>query len=129
MRDLKADNKVDLPVLDQNILDDLRLSVGGSDGQGGLLQRVLVLFEAKAPDSFEHVRNVSKSDDKAALADAVHGLKSMCANIGAARVADACNRMELAARLGEEMDVGAGLAEISVNLNEVLGQIKQLQAG
>ena len=129
MGNYKFENETDLPVLDQNVLNDLRQSSGRSDGLDGLLKRVLLMFEAQAPMSFEHLRLVSARDDMAALADAVHGLKSMCANIGAAKVADACNRMEVAARSGGEIDIGAGLAEISNRLNEALGQIKRLQTG
>ncbi len=115
----------ELPVLDQDVIEDLRDSGGGSDG---LIKRVFQLFADNAPASFADIEKVSQDSDKVALADAAHALKSMCANIGAARAAAACNRLELAARLDEEIDLGAAIAEISVTMNEALGEIKQLQA-
>ena len=121
----------DLPVFDLGILSDLRGvdngSGNGADESSGLLYRVLDLFQANAPASFEDIRKVSVDNDMAALGDAVHGLKSMCANIGAVKAADACGRLELAVRLEQDVDIGAAIAEISVTINEVLNQIKQLQ--
>ena len=115
-----------LAVLDETVLDDLRESGGGSDG---LLQRVFTLFEDNAPGSFADIEKVSLSNDSAALADAAHALKSMCANIGAARAAAACHVLELAAREGTEIDMGSAVSTISTSLHETLGQIKQYQVG
>jgi len=114
-----------LPVLDEDVLADLRDSGGGSDG---LIKRVFGLFSDNAPESFSDIQKVSQTSDKVALADAAHALKSMCANIGAAKAAAACHVLELAARQGEDIDVGAAIAEISATMNEALGQIRQLQA-
>jgi len=114
-----------LPVLDEDVLADLRDSGGGSDG---LIKRVFELFSDNAPGSFSDIQKASQNSDKVALADAVHALKSMCANIGAAKAAAACHVLELAARQDEDVDVGAAIAEISATMNEALGQIRQLQA-
>jgi len=125
-QDLPDASGKELPVLDDEVLADLRESGGGSDG---LLKRVFELFADNAPTSFADIQEVSDASDKAALADAAHALKSMCANIGAAKAADACNTLELAIRQDEEIDVGAAIAEISATMNEALGQIKQVQFG
>ena len=114
-----------LPVLDDDVLEDLRDSGGGSEG---LIKRVFKLFCDNAPLSFAEIEKTSQKNDQIALADAAHALKSMCANIGAAKAAAACHDLELAIRQDEDIDVGAAIAEISATMNEALGQIRQLQA-
>ncbi len=120
------DRSDELPVLDGEVLADLRESGGGSNN---LLNRVFELFADNAPASFADIQEVSDASDKAALADAAHALKSMCANIGAAKAAAACHRLELAVRQNTDIDVGVAIAEISATMNEALGQIKQIQVG
>jgi two-component system sensor histidine kinase BarA len=116
----------EFPVLDEDVMADLRESGGGSDT---LLKRVFQLFENHAPSSLEEIETVANGDDMTALADAAHALKSMCANIGAAKAANACHVVELAARQGAAIDLGGSIAEISASLNEALGAIKQVQFG
>ena len=100
--------------IDQTIVDDIRdLSQSGSD----LLVRTIGLFEKHAPEALENVRMLSASDDKVALADAVHALKSLAANIGARQLAEHCNSLEMMARNGEEFDLPASLSEISGQLS------------
>lgn len=113
-----------LPVLDEEVMADLRDSGGGSSD---LLMRVFKLFEDNAPAGMQEIEDTAQSDDRKALADAVHALKSMCANIGAARVADACHTLELAARNGEEIDLGTSIAKISSELTEALAEVAKAQ--
>ncbi len=123
---VSAAQEDELPVLDDDVLADLAESGGGSDS---LIKRVLQLFTDHAPASFEDIKKTSTDEDKQALADAAHALKSMCANIGAAKAAAACHVLELAVRTGQEIDVGAAIAEISATMNEALVEIRQLQVG
>lgn len=120
-----AERDVDLPILDQEVLADLEAS-GGGDGK--LLNRVFELFTENGPSCFEEIEKVSQHDDEQALADAAHGLKSMCANIGAAKAAAACHALELAMRTEQEIDVGEAIVDISNSLQQTMVEIKQHQA-
>ena len=46
---------------------------------------------------------------------------------GAAKAAEACDVLELAARTQTEIDFGAAVGDISAALQEALGQIKNYQ--
>ena len=113
-----------LPVLDRATLQTLR-SVGGSDA---LFQRVAKLFLSQAPVVAGNVVQLSDSRDLAALADAVHGLKSMCGSIGALAAAKACEDLEVAVRRGEDVDLGAKVSSIARELQTALSEIASLQA-
>jgi len=115
---------VKLPVLDEEVINDLKDSGGGSDT---LLLRVFELFVEHAPNSLQEIKTALANPDQAALADAAHGLKSMCANIGAARAAESCHELELAARNGEKIDAGGMLATIYANVKETLACIEQVK--
>ena len=114
-----------LPVLSQDVMDDLTDSGGGSKD---LLYRVFDLFEDNAPQALKEIESSSAQDDLLALADAAHGLKSMSANIGAKQVAAACDELELAARMDKDIDVGASLQKISQSLSAALNEIKNYKA-
>ncbi|HHI82551.1 MAG TPA: response regulator [Rhizobiales bacterium] len=112
------------PVIDMDVINDLKDSGGGSNA---LLERVLVLFEENAAISLKEIEDASGSDEADNLADAAHALKSMCANIGAARTAAACARLELAMRRGDEIDIPGSLREISQTLAATLDEIQTLR--
>ena len=65
----------------------------------------------------------ANADDLKALADAAHALKSMCANMGAARVAAACNQLEHSARTDEPLDVASHVAQISRELSAAISAL------
>lgn len=66
--------------------------------------------------------------DLKALADAVHALKSMCANIGARRALMACDELELLARTGQDFDAGAKIGNIAREIEATLAEVKKIRA-
>ena len=112
------------PVLDQSVIDDLK-EIGGSDA---LFRRVLDLFSSRVPQAVDKVSGLATSDDLAALADAAHALKSMCANVGARRATQACHELELAARNGETFEPSEKIAIIAAEMRVVLSEIERLRA-
>ncbi len=117
--DAAIENKA--PVLDTTILSDL-----GSAGSG-LVTRVSRLFVEHVPGALDEIARSAEGDDATALADAVHALKSMCANIGAARAAAACNELETLARTSRDFDAAAHLAAINREAQAALEAVAQLQ--
>ena len=111
------------PVLDEPVLDELR-TIGGSNN---LFKRVLDLFAGRMPQAVDTAEMLSHGQDMTALADAVHALKSMCANIGAKRAASACNDLELAARTGGVFDAASHMAIILHEISVAMAQVERLR--
>jgi len=111
----------DLPLLDQSILAEL-----GGDGSD-LVKRVSKLFVDHVPGALAEIDRNAVGDDVIALADAVHALKSMCANIGAARAAAACHHLETLARAGQAFDAADHTAVIAREARAALAEVARLQ--
>jgi HPt (histidine-containing phosphotransfer) domain-containing protein len=115
---------LDQPVIDRGVIAEL----GAIGMDGALLTRVLHLFEAKVPDAVIGIERLSAAADRKGLADAVHALKSMCANIGALRAAAACHDLECLARGGGDFDAADGVARIAREVAEALREVRLLGA-
>jgi len=123
------DEVSELPVIDDTVIAELR-TIGGSDA---LFQRVLRLFASNVPKAVLEIADLSEgkdsanADDLIALADAVHALKSMCANIGAKRAQQACHQLEYLARTGQPFDVGEHVALIVGEVRSALAAVDLLR--
>lgn len=117
------------PLLQQSLLDPAVIgelkAIGGSEI---LFRRVLDIFAAKVPEAVSGLQALASSEDRKAMADAAHALKSMCANIGATRALAACHTLEHAARTGETFDAGALTAAIAREAAQVLREVEALRA-
>ena len=111
-------------IIDPQIIAGLRDMAGGSDV---LIMRIARLFAENAPPALQKIEAVSTTNDLKALADAAHALKSMCANIGAVRVADAAAELEMSAKGGGSFDTGTLTGKIAVSLKEALGALREIE--
>ena len=111
-------------IIDPQIIAGLRDMAGGNDL---LIIRIAKLFAENAPPALEKIEAVATTDDLKALADAAHALKSMCANIGAVRVADAAAELELSAKTGGNIDTAALTGKIALSLKEALGALGDME--
>ncbi|CAN5203908.1 N/A [soil metagenome] len=114
-----------LPVIDHEIIGELK-SIGGEGGK--LLKRVLTLFMENVPTSLTEIEALAIQSDRRALADAVHALKSMCANIGAKRAQEACDDLELLARTGASFAPAEKVAVIAREVATALQEVERLKA-
>jgi HPt (histidine-containing phosphotransfer) domain-containing protein len=120
----RTSNQSGRPIIDSDIIADLR-----ETGTGGtLLKRVLGLFEERVPRAVEDIGRLAMVADRKALADAVHGLKSMCTNIGAQRAAAACDDLEWLARGEANFDAADGVARIAREVAEAISEVRLLLA-
>jgi HPt (histidine-containing phosphotransfer) domain-containing protein len=111
------------PVLDEAVIAELR-QIGGGEA---LFLRVLDLFASRVPQAMDKVEAMGEAPDRLALADAVHALKSMCANIGARRAVAACHELEHAARTGQAFDAGASIGRIAAEMRLVMAEVAHLR--
>ena len=80
------------PVLDPEILDELRTMLGGD------LDHLIDVFLADTPRLIGTLEQAASGPDYDALRDAAHSLKSSSANLGAMSLSAAAKRVELGAR-------------------------------
>jgi signal transduction histidine kinase/CheY-like chemotaxis protein len=80
------------PVLDHEILDELRAMLGGD------LDHLVDVFLADTPRLITALEQAATGPDYEALRDAAHSLKSSSANLGAMSLSAAAKRVELGAR-------------------------------
>jgi PAS domain S-box-containing protein len=108
------------PVLDDEIVAGLR------DLGADFLARLVPVFVLAAPDRLADVRAAVEAGDAPALADAAHALRGSAANLGGARVAAVCARIETAARAGDLDAAPADLAELDAELAAMLVSVEEL---
>ncbi|MGY1528877.1 ATP-binding protein [Luteimonas sp. A649] len=80
------------PVLDHEILEELRTMLGGD------LDHLIDVFLADTPRLIGTMEQAATGPDYEALRDAAHSLKSSSANLGAMSLSAAAKRVELGAR-------------------------------
>lgn len=119
-----SDDPSHAPVIDDAVMD----SYGEFQEDGGaeLIARLLTLFLEHAPSALLDVEMMAKGRDCDALAAAAHALKSMSRNIGAVRLSEACNRLELAARAQQELDLEDYIPSIKDELERVNVRIAEI---
>jgi two-component system sensor histidine kinase BarA len=124
-----ADSQADLdqlPVIDEKVLCE---AIGCEAGEGGeLALRVLALFEEHGPPSLLKLAETAQTQGSEQIGDAAHALKSMCRNIGAVRLGEACDQLENEAKDGHIENVMLQLARLQAELVAVLDRIKQIQS-
>jgi signal transduction histidine kinase/CheY-like chemotaxis protein/HPt (histidine-containing phosphotransfer) domain-containing protein len=109
------------PRLDETVLAGL-MTIGQDDP--AFVARIFGLFEQNAEPAMQKVQQACESNQHIELADAVHALKSMALNIGAARLAATCAGIEAKARAGETIDLGSACKAVSRDLNEALDELR-----
>ncbi len=82
------------PIIDQDVLDDLRTMLGDE------VDTLIDLFLDDTPRLLDALENAVDGPDYDALRDAAHSLKSSSANLGAMSLSAAAKRIELGARDG-----------------------------
>jgi len=87
-------------LLDTTTLDDL-IEMQGPNGT--LVTRVITLYEQHAPAALENLLSHEGRKASPELAAAAHALKSLSRNVGALRVGDICNVIEMAADRGHNL--------------------------
>jgi two-component system sensor histidine kinase BarA len=111
-----------MPRLDETVLAGLS-TIGGEDT--AFVTRMVDLFEASSSPALERITAAAEGAANLELAEAVHALKSMASNIGAARLAATCSNFERRARDGETIDPAEVCRSVSDELSAALGELRQ----
>ena len=114
------------PAIDEKVLCE---AVGCEVGEEGeLVLRVLTMFEEHGPPGLLKLAESAQNQGSAQIADTAHALKSMCRNIGAVRLGEACDRLESEAKGGHIENLTEQLASLQTELVTVLERIKQIRS-
>lgn len=93
-------------LIDEAVVEGI-VEMQGPDG--GLLHRLIDIYASHAPKALDALLELRSAAPGKELAAAAHALKSMCRNVGAFRVGEMCEVVEVSAEAGEnillEMDV------------------------
>ena len=83
--------------LDQSALENLRTI----DGDGTVLNQIIGIFLADAPQQLAGLRKALAAANAAELGSIAHGMKSASFNVGAQALGEACQRLEQQSKTGE----------------------------
>jgi HPt (histidine-containing phosphotransfer) domain-containing protein len=97
-----------LPILDDDIIAELR-----SLGEDFLISLAEV-FVAAIPDRLAEIRAAVQRSDTEGLSVSAHALRGSAANMGGARVASVCARLEEAGYAGQLAETGPDLVVLEV---------------
>ena len=93
----------------------------------GLVERMIALYEARAPELVQSGNAAVADNDADALATAAHELKSSSANLGGERLARACKDCERAARNGDQTGLHALWAEVCAEFERFRGALRTVR--
>ena len=110
-------------IIDLNVIASVREMSGGNND---LLFKTNELFREHAPKALTNLDDLKDGENLKALADAAHALKSMCANMGAARAAAVCDQFEKRARTGADVDVASHIAAIHTELSLAIEELDSI---
>lgn len=128
-----SDAGADDLVLNPDVLDDIRAMQSPGDD---LVGRIIGLYEMHAPAALERIEEANRGGEAVPLAEAVHAMKSLCRNVGAERLGNRLDALEVAARGGRtscsEDEIALlhrGLAETLTALVEARQETIAVQPG
>ena len=113
--DAMAEGVADLPVVEDAVMNEL-LELGGKT----LLAKMVAQFVLDATVCVEQVAEAIESQDPKKLAEAGHGLKGICANLGVKRLQELAFRAE---QLGRQ-NLLDGSEGILVNAKRELATVR-----
>ena len=113
------------PVLDRTTLRGL---IDSHPGGAALVARLLPLFWETGSQQIAQIQKALDTGDNATLMRAAHTLKSSSATLGAARLADIGEQIELAARTDRHRSQGANLAACTASAQVAFDAARSAQA-
>ena len=110
------------PVLDDNVIAELRESVGGDDG---FVAELAATYLAEAPEHMQALEEAVAAGDVAAAVRPAHTLKSSSASLGAMRLSEISRGIEFAAREGRSDGLATSVEEAKAAWAETVAAMKE----
>jgi len=100
-----------------------------AENGAGLLSRLIRMYEINSAELLQSIQTSFAAGDAVALSKAAHALKSSSGNVGAERLAELCKGIELAARNGDLISIGASIEMLLVEQGMVVEMLHDYQPG
>lgn len=113
-------------VLDPAVVAELRRAQEAFDNPG-FIRELVDLFRAGVPGKMDRARQALADGNAAAVRDVAHALRSNCGMLGAARMADACARIEEAALQGDLAAAAEAFGDADAQFPAVLAALSTLK--
>ena len=113
------------PVLDPDTIAELRRARIEFDTPL-LIRQLVEIYRANAPKRIERLRSAVAGSDARMLALVAHTLKTNCAMLGAAGMADMCATLEEYGERSRFDDAAAVLAQVEAESERVLAALVEL---
>lgn len=94
-----------------------------------LLQEVMAVFVAEAPERARRIEDAAARGDMEGLVRLAHSLKGVCGTMHAEPLRELCYRVEMAARTGEEQVAGELAPQLLAMLGELSGFLEKAASG
>ena len=116
-----TDAHMDVPVLDQGVLDELRESVGGDEE---FVRELVATYIEEAGPNVAAMADAAASGDATAIVRPAHTMKSTSASVGAMRLSAICRDLEAAGREGRGHDLVDGSTLAGTTWTETLEALR-----
>jgi HPt (histidine-containing phosphotransfer) domain-containing protein len=110
------------PVLDDNVINELRASVGGDDS---FVAELASTYLAEGPQHLQALEEAVAHGDIAGAVRPAHTLKSSSASLGAMRLSEISRGIEFAAREGRNDGLAAAVEEAKAAWAETVAAMKE----
>lgn len=114
-------------IVDEDALNSFR-EIKDDSGEN-MLTGLVSIFLSNTPTVLSHARQALAEGDSSALARDAHLLKGSCANFGAERMLNACDRLEGIAHSRDTTRAGLSLAEVEREFEIVRSVLEQKLGG
>jgi HPt (histidine-containing phosphotransfer) domain-containing protein len=109
------------PILDQQVLDDLRASVAGDDA---FVAELTATYVTEGADHMSQIEAAAQAGDVEAIVRPAHSLKSSSASLGAARMSQISRDIELAGREGRADRISDLVAAARAAWDDTVGELR-----
>jgi HPt (histidine-containing phosphotransfer) domain-containing protein len=110
------------PVLDDNVIAELRDSVGGDDT---FVAELASAYLAEGPGYIQALEEAVSSGDVATAVRPAHTLKSSSASLGAMRLSEISRNIEFAAREGRSDGLADAVADAKAAWEQTVAAMKE----
>jgi two-component system sensor histidine kinase/response regulator len=109
------------PILDQQVIDELRASVGGDDA---FVADLAATYVAEGTQQMAEIEAAAAAMDTEAIVRPAHSLKSSSASLGAARMSQLAREIELCGREGRTEGLADLVAAARAAWDETLTELR-----
>jgi histidine phosphotransfer protein HptB len=114
----------DLPVLDQESIDNLRAL--GAEGDDSFLKEIVGIFLEDTPLRLRELRESFAAGDQPTFTRTAHSIKGSASNLGAVRLRALAEKLEHASKGGNLAGLDAEIPAMEAEFNSAKAELEKL---